>query len=91
MEFDSGAGELFVCLDEIAGIGPQADVILCHDNVAGLAGKAARPFDLFPARSGIFTAMGIGAGDDHGIVAEFADLRDTRRKNIINCCHNMQI
>ena len=56
--------QLFQGLDEIARIGPQPGMIGRHHNIAGLACKAAQPFDLFPPCSRVFAAMRVGARYD---------------------------
>ena len=76
VQFYARAGKLQVCLDEVACIGPKPSVIPSDHQVAGLAGESARPLHLFPTWSGIFAAVGIGARDDHRIIAEIAHLRD---------------
>ena len=88
MEFDAGTGQLLIGLDEIAGIGPKSGVILGNDNVAGLAGETTHPLDLLPPRRRIFTAMGIGPRDDHGVIAKPPDLLDPFRVKIVILCHN---
>ena len=90
MEFDAGTGELLAGLDEEAAVGPEAGVVLGNDQVAGFAGEAAEPFDLFPTRCDVFAAVGIGGGDDHCVVAFCADALDPRRKNNVILCHNLQ-
>ena len=66
---DAGAFELLHGLDEVTRVGPQAGVVQGHDDVAGLAGEAGQPFHLFPSFGGVFAAVGVGAGDDHGVPA----------------------
>ena len=49
VEFDSGAGKLPVCLDEISGVRPQAGVVIGNHDVA-LTREAGQPFHLTPSR-----------------------------------------
>ena len=91
MEFDTGSGELSVGLDEIAGVGPQAGMVLRNDQVAGFAGETARPFDLFPSGCKILASMRIGAGNDHGIIPQRTNLLDPSSIKIVNSCHILQI
>ena len=90
VQLDAGAGKLLVCLDEITGIGPKARMVLRDDDIAGLAGETAHPFDLFPARSRILAAVGIRPRHNHSVITQLADLSDPLCKKIVILCHNRQ-
>ena len=66
MELYPRALELGIGLDEVARVGPQADMVLGNHEVS-LAGVAGHPGDLVPAGRGIFAVVGVVTGQYHHV------------------------
>ena len=71
MKFHACTLKLRGCLNEIASVRPKSCVVVRYDNACGLSGEAGKPFHLFPAGCGIFTAMRVRSSDKHGVPTIF--------------------
>jgi hypothetical protein len=66
VKFDSLSLELPFSLDEIPGVGPEADMVF-SDNEVTFSGVAGDPGNLMPSWCRIFAVVGIYASQNDGI------------------------
>ena len=67
LQLKPAALELYLGLEEVARVGPQACCVEGYHCCAVAAGKPTHPVAEFPVVAHIFTLMRVGARDDNGI------------------------
>ena len=68
VQFHAAAIQFGDSLDKITGVGPESGVVGRNDGVPRLAAETGQPLHPFPAGGKIFALVGVGAGNDDGII-----------------------